>query len=78
MREFIVFNFLFLLHILAQTMNSRTHEPREYRGNMMPADISTLTVTGLSNECIHLGACRPLPRYVSTMLNKSSVIYLNV
>ena len=25
-------------------MNSRTHEPREYRGNLMPADISTLPV----------------------------------
>ena len=37
--------FLLVLQILAQTMNSRTHEPREYRGNMMRADISTLTVT---------------------------------
>ena len=38
------FLFLCLIQILAQTINSRTHEPREYRGNMMRADISTLTV----------------------------------
>ena len=45
MREFIVFYFYFLIQILAQTMNSRTHEPREYRGNIMRVDISTLTVS---------------------------------